>query len=108
MYLAIQYSSLGRISGDGQCIERWQGLRVRKRRGNLTGSIAHFPGCHCALQVHAPPPACALRAIMTSKRPAPREALSRCMYAAAANARNNTHKVPINYHLQKFIKGFKR
>lgn len=38
----------------------------------------------------------------------PREALSRCMYAAAANARNNTHKVPINYHLQKFIKGFKR
>ena len=34
---------------------------------------------------------------------APREALSRCMYAAKAAARQNAskHKVPINYHLQK-------
>ena len=40
---------------------------------------------------------------------APREALSRCMFAAAASARGqNRHKPPINYHLQKFIKGFKR
>merc|ERR1712086_1186359 len=37
-----------------------------------------------------------------------REALRRSMYAANAGPRANRHVVPINYHLQKFIKSFKR
>eukprot|EP00321_Phaeocystis_globosa_P019313 CAMPEP_0118828638 /NCGR_PEP_ID=MMETSP1162-20130426/19139_1 /TAXON_ID=33656 /ORGANISM="Phaeocystis Sp, Strain CCMP2710" /LENGTH=147 /DNA_ID=CAMNT_0006759671 /DNA_START=25 /DNA_END=465 /DNA_ORIENTATION=+ len=36
-----------------------------------------------------------------------REALRRCMYVASSGARTSRHVVPINYHLQKFIKGFK-
>ena len=78
----------------------WSGVRLPTRVGGGGGSCStEFVAYLACLDVQdSKEEACRV----------PREALSRCMYAATANARNNTHKVPINYHLQKFIKGFKR
>mmetsp|Transcript_9770 Transcript_9770/g.19757 ORF Transcript_9770/g.19757 Transcript_9770/m.19757 type:complete len:89 (+) Transcript_9770:65-331(+) len=80
--------------------EAWSQVKLSTRRGGGGGSCAAEFATYLA---------CLDRTQGNEEECKPlREALRRCMVAANTGPRANRHKPTINYHLQKFIKSFKR